>query len=95
MHTKLNICKYKFIIEEEYVRHIKNGHSEDFYMLEKLPDILNSFSSVEKSITRNTRTGQNDVSLVFKKTFDDGVVKMVALRILKCKTISLRTFFRP
>ena len=92
-HTNLNICKYKFIIKEEYIRHIKNGHKEDLYLLPKLPDILNNFSHVEKSIIRNRR-GQTDVSLVFKKRFDDGTIRMVALRVIEKKVLSLKTFFR-
>ncbi|PHO09939.1 hypothetical protein CPG37_06250 [Malaciobacter canalis] len=66
-HTNLNICKYKFIIEEEYIRHIRNGHEEDLELLPLIPIILNRFTSVEKSLTRNKQTGQNDVSLVFRK----------------------------
>ena len=93
-HTNLNICQYRFIIKEEYVRHIRNGHKEDLHLLPKLPDILNNFTHVEKSITRNRR-GQPDVSLVFRKKFDDGIVRMVALRIIEEKTLSLKTFFRP
>ena len=93
-HTNLNICKYKFIIEEEYVRHIKNGHKEDLHLLHKVPELLNSFSHVQKSLTKNKQTGQNDVSLVFKKTFEDGTIKMVSLRIMRDKILSLRTFYR-
>jgi len=93
-HTNLNICQYRFIIKEEYVRHIKNGHKEDMHLLPKLPEILNNFSHVEKSITRNRR-GQTDVSLVFRKKFDDGIARMVALRVIEEKVLSLKTFFRP
>ena len=93
-HTKLNICTYKFIIQEEYIRHIKNKHDEDLFYLTKIPEILNSFSSVEKSLTRNTQTGQTDVSLVFRKKFDDGIVRMVALRVIKTNILSLKTLFK-
>lgn len=93
-HTNLNICNYKFIIEEEYIRHIRNGHEEDLELLPLIPSILNHFSSVEKSLTRNKQTGQNDVSLVFRKKFDNDVIRMVSLRIMKKKILSLRTFFR-
>ena len=92
-HTNLNICQYRFIIKEEYIRHIRNGHKEDLHLLTKLPDILNNFSHVEKSITKNRR-GQTDVSLVFRKKFDDGTIRMVALRIIEEKVLSLKTFFR-
>lgn len=93
-HTNLDICKYKFIIQEEYIRHIRNGHKEDLFLLPKLPEILNNFSSVEKSIIKNRR-GQIEVSLVFRKKFEDGIVRMVALRIIEDKVLSLKTFFRP
>jgi len=93
--TKLNVCSYKFIIEEAYIRHIRNSHAEDLHLLNELPNILNNFSHVEKSLTRNSQTGKTDVSLVFKKRLDDDTVQMVALRVIKNKEISLRTFFRP
>lgn len=94
-HTNLNICKYKFIIEESYVRHVRNNHPEDLYLLCKVPIILNSFSHVEKSITPNKQTKENEVSLVFKKTLEDGTIKMVALRIIRGNILSLKTFYRP
>ena len=87
--------KYKFILKEEYVRHIYNGHSVDFDYLYRLPEILDSFTHVEKSIIRNKQTGQNDVNLVFRKTFDNDVVRMVALQIMRQKILSLKTLFRP
>ena len=93
-HTNLNICKYIFIIEEGYVRHVRNNHPEDLHLLYKVPIILNSFSHVEKSITQNKQTKQNEVSLVFKKTFEDGTIKMVALRIIRGNILSLKTFYR-
>lgn len=94
-HTNLNVCKYKFIIQEEYIRHVKNRHEDDLYLLPRLPEILNKFSHVEKSLTRNTQTGQTDVSLIFRKKFEDGTVQMVALRVIKQKYLSFKTFFRP
>ncbi len=93
-HTQLNVCKYKFIIEESYIRHIRNRHEEDIHLLQNLPEVLNNFSHVEKSLTRNSQTGQTDVSLVFRKKINDDAVQMVALRIMKGKILSLKTFFR-
>ena len=93
-HTGLNVCKYKFIIEEKYIRHVRNKHEEDLHLLHKLPEILNNFSHVEKSLTRNAQTGQTDVSLVFRKKIDDDTIQMVSLRVMKNKILSLKTFFR-
>ena len=91
--TKLNISKYKFIIQEEYIRHIKNRHIEDLPYLIEIPNILNNFDEVEKSITRNTQTGQNEVSLVFRKKLNNNKIQMVALRIMNNKILSLKTLF--
>ena len=91
--TKLNISKYKFIIQEEYIRHIKNRHIEDLPYLIEIPNILNNFDEVEKSITRNSQTGQNEVSLVFRKKLNDNKIQMVALRIMNNKILSLKTLF--
>lgn len=93
-HTNLNICSYKFVIQEEYVRHVRNRHEEDLDLLTKIPDILNYFNSVEKSITQNKQTKRNEVSLVFRKKFDDDIVRMVALRVMRGKILSLKTLFR-
>ena len=93
-HTQLNVCQYKFIIEEKYIRHVKNNHEDDLYLLPKLPDILNHFSHVEKSLTRNTQTGQNEVSLVFRKKIENDIIQMVSLRVIRGKILSLKTFFR-
>jgi hypothetical protein len=91
--TKLNITDYKFIIKEEYIRHIKNRHYDDMKYLTEIPNILNNFDEVEKSITRNTQTGQNEISIVFRKKLDNNKIQMVALRALKDKVLSLKTLF--
>ena len=93
-HTNLNICQYKFIIEEKYIRHVRNNHEYDLHLLPKLPDILNNFSHVEKSLTRNKQTGQNEVSLVFRKKIKEDIVQIVSLRVMRDKILSFKTFFR-
>jgi hypothetical protein len=84
--TNLNVCAYTFVIEEGSVRHIKNRHPEDLELLTRIPEILNTFSHVEKSITQDKQTRQNEVSLVFRKKYEDGTVQMVALDYLKIKS---------
>ena len=91
--TKLNIYNYSFIIQEEYVRHIKNKHIEDMPYIVEIPNILNNYDNVEKSITRNNQTGQSEVSLVFKKKLNNNKIQMVALRIYHSKILSLKTIF--
>ena len=92
-HTKLNISNYKFIIQEEYIRHIRNRHIEDMAYLIEIPNILNNFDEVEKSIIRNNQTGQNEISLVFRKKLHNNKIQMVALRVFKNKILSLKTLF--
>jgi len=92
--VKLNIFTYKFIIKEESIRHINRGHKKDIKYIKDLPYIINNFDSVEKSITRNKVTGQNDISLVFKKVLDNNDIKTVALRIFNKKILSLKTLYR-
>jgi hypothetical protein len=91
--TNLNISKYKFTIKEEYVRHVFNRHPGDIKYLIQLPNIINTFDEVEKSIIRNNRTGQNEVSLVFRKKLDSNKVQTVALRVFNKKELSLKTLF--
>lgn len=93
-YTKLNVSEYKFIIEPSYIRHVQNRHEEDLPLLHKIPELINNFTSVEKSITRNRITGHNDVSLVFKKKYADETIRMVSLRLMRDKTLSFKTFFR-
>jgi hypothetical protein len=90
---KLNISNYKFIIKEEYIRHIKNKHLEDLEYIVEIPNILNNYDEVEKSIIRNNQTGQNEVSLVFRKQINNNNIQMVALRIYHNKILSLKTLF--
>ncbi len=92
--TGLDIYKYKFNVQESYIRHVNNRHPNDIDLIEKLPDILNTFSKVEKSITRNSQTGAPDVSLVFRKNINNNTVQMVSLKVAKNKKLSFKTIFR-
>ena len=91
--TKLNIFNYSFMIQEAYIRHIKNKHIEDMPYIVEIPNILNNYDEIEKSLTRNNQTGQNEVSLVFRKKLNNNKIQMVALRIFHNKILSLKTLF--
>ena len=67
---------------------MRNNHEEDLHLLPKLLDILNNFTHVEKSLTRNNQTGQNEVSLVFRKKIDNDIIQMVSLRVMRGKILS-------
>ena len=61
--------------------------------LSEIPNILNNFDEVEKSIIKNNQTGQNEISFVFRKKLNNNKIQMVALRIFKHKILSLKTLF--
>ena len=46
----LTLTDYQVIISEEYVRHVKNRHKEDLKFICLIPEIINAFDSVSKSI---------------------------------------------
>jgi hypothetical protein len=62
------------------------------YIIE-IPNILNNYDEIEKSITRNNQTGQNEISLVFRKKLNSNKIQMVALRVFNNKILSLKTLF--
>ena len=59
-----------------------------------IQEIVNNFDSVSKSIEPNRRTKKTEIFVVFEKKYDDGTVKLVKLRNLVEKSLSLKTLFR-
>jgi len=88
------LTNYQVIITEEYVRHVKNRHKDDLEYICLIAEIINSFDKVTKSIEPNRRTKKTEIFVVFEKKYDDGTVKLVKLRNLVDKTLSLKTIFR-
>ena len=76
----LTLTNYQVIITERYVRHVKNGHRDD----------LKYICTIEP----NKRTKKPEVCLVFEKRYDNQTVKLVKLRNLFKKSLSLKTIFR-
>ena len=93
-HIPFTLTGYQIIITEEYVRHIKNRHKEDLKYICLITEIINSFDKVTKSIQPNRRTKKTEIFLVFEKKYDDGTVRLVKLRDLIGKSLSLKTIFR-
>jgi len=90
----LTLTNYEVIITEEYVRHVKNRHQEDLEYICLIKEIVNNFDSVSKSIEPNRRTKKTEIFVVFEKRYDDGTVKLVKLRNLVEKSLSLKTIFK-
>jgi len=84
---------YEIVIDEEHVRHVKNRHKKDLEYICLISEIITSFDRVFKSIEPHRRTKKTEVFLVFEKKYNDGVVKLVKLRTMKDKTLSLKTIF--
>ena len=90
----LTLTSYEVIITEEYVRHIKNRHKEDLEFICLIPDIIYSFDKVSKTIEPNRRTKKTEIFIVFEKRYENNMVKLVKLRDMKQKVLSLKTLFK-
>ncbi|MEA3419380.1 MAG: hypothetical protein U9Q90_08275, partial [Campylobacterota bacterium] len=92
-YVPLTLTSYDIHIDEEHVRHIKNRHKEDLEYICLISEIITNFDCVFKSIEPNRRTKKTEVFLVFEKKYNEDVVKLVKLRTMKDKTLSLKTIF--
>jgi len=88
------LTNYQVIVTEEYVRHIKNRHKDDLGYICLITEIINTFDKVTKSIEPNRRTSKTEIFVVFEKKYVDGTVKLVKLRNLIDRSLSLKTIFR-
>ncbi len=93
-YIPLTMTGYEVIITEEYVRHVKNGHRADLEYLCLIEEIVADFDTVSKSIEPNRRTKRTEVFVVFEKRYEDGTVKLVKLRDMRRKALSLKTLFK-
>jgi len=90
----ITLTNYDVIITEEYVRHVRNGHKDDLEYICLIPEIISNFDRVSKSIEPNRRTKRTEIFVVFEKKFSDDTVKLVKLRDMRKKYLSLKTIFR-
>jgi len=91
LHFDLN--GYRGVISSHSVRHVKRGHTNDVLYICEIMEILQMFSKVQKSITRDHKTGASLVSLEFYKIYDNQTVKLVKLKIHRDKRLELKTIF--
>lgn len=89
----LDLSDYVGVISSHSVRHVKRRHPEDVEYICEILEILKKFSRVQKSITRDAKTGASLVSLEFYKKYDNQTVKLVKLKIHKEKRLELKTLF--
>ena len=89
----LNLESYIGVISSHSVRHIKHRHPDDVMYICHLMEILEKFSRVQKSITRDSKTGASLVSLEFYKRYEQQTVKLVELKVHREKRLELKTLF--
>lgn len=89
----LDLLQYKGIISSHSIRHIKKGHPADTKYICEILDILQNFYRVEKSITKDYKTGSVLINLEFYKKMDNEIVKLVKLKIHREKRLELKTLF--
>jgi hypothetical protein len=88
-----DLTNYQGVISSHSVRHVKRGHLNDVKYICEIMEILQKFSKVQKSITRDPKTGASLISLEFYKKYDDETVKLVKLKIHREKRLELKTLF--
>ena len=88
-----DLTLYLGVISSHSVRHIKRGHPDDLEYICEIMEILQKFSRVEKSITKDHKTGASLVSLVFYKKYENNTIKLVKLKIHREKRLELKTLF--
>lgn len=93
-YIPLTLTNYEVIITEDYVRHVRNSHKKDLEYICLIPEIITSFDKVHKTIEPNRRTNKTEIFAVFEKRYSDDMVKLVKLRDMREKILSLRTIFR-
>ena len=89
----LNMSDYKCVIRSHEVRHVHKGHPDDIQFICEIPEIIQKFDTVKKSIIRDRRTGKNLVNLEFYRRYNNNTVKLVKLKIHKDKRLELKTLF--
>jgi len=89
----LDLSNYQGVISSHSVRHVKRGHPDDVVYICEIIEIIQKFSKVQKSITRDHKTGASLVSLEFYKKYNNQTVKLVKLKIHREKRLELKTLF--
>ncbi len=88
-----DLSGYRGVISSHSIRHIKRGHANDVLYICEIMEILQMFSKVQKSITRDHKTGASLVSLEFYRKYDNQTVKLVKLKVHREKRLELKTLF--
>ncbi|HHD81747.1 MAG TPA: hypothetical protein ENK94_00975 [Campylobacterales bacterium] len=88
-----DLNSYQGVISSHSVRHVKKRHPDDLLYICEILEIIQKFSKVQKSITKDQKTGATLVSLEFYKKYDNETVKLVKLKVHREKRLELKTIF--
>ena len=88
-----DLTSYQGVISSHSIRHIKKRHPDDVMFVCEIMEILQKFSKVKKSITRDPKTGATLISVEFYKIYDDKMLKLIKLRVHRDKRLELKTLF--
>lgn len=89
----LNMQNYICVIKSHDVRHVHKRHPKDINFICEIPDIIQKFYRVEKSLTKDKKTGATLVNLEFYKKYENNTVKLVKLKLHHDKRLELKTIF--
>jgi hypothetical protein len=92
-HFFIDIRDYTCVIHSDEIRHIKNEHHDDVYLICKIPYYLEKFVKLERSIVSDRKTGKPVTSLIFIKRNENNSVKMVKTNLSREKILRLKTLF--
>ena len=88
-----DMAGYTCVIRSNDVRHVKRRHPYDVLYICEIPEIIQHFHSVKKSITRDFKTGASLINLEFYKNYGKKSVKLVKLKVHIKKRLELKTLF--
>jgi hypothetical protein len=88
-----DMAGYKCIIKSNEIRHVKRRHPDDIHFICEIPEIIQHFHTVKKSITKDFKTGATLINLEFYKKYADKGVKLVKLKVHIKKRLELKTIF--
>ncbi len=88
-----DMAGYTCIIKSNEIRHVKRRHPDDVEFICEIPEIIQHFHTVKKSITRDKKTGASLIFIEFYKKYDTKSVKLVKLKIHIKKRLELKTIF--
>lgn len=90
---RAKLKEYQFEINSHGIRHTKKNHPDDVHYVCEIPKIVEEFTKVKHSLTKDEKTGKPVQSIEFYKKYEDKEVKLVKVDLLREKILRLKTIF--